>query len=255
MLFDWPEGEAAAFLAATDRRADLPLRIGDCGMVLAVLWADARVAHELIAPGFSSGGPTPAPLRVVEPVPGRTLVTLIGVDYRDNPWGNYREAAILFPVAPDGGHRVDLGRLLLGRSPHLVYRMPVTEEFTMHAGRERLGMPKYLARIDVEPSRVRLEQDGEHVFSVTGPRPGRMWLPGVSLSAIGVRHGEVLRFRWDLAGRGLAVRPGGTPPEIGERHPLACELRALGLPRRPLLTASVGSARLTIAPPEVQAGL
>jgi hypothetical protein len=251
MLFDWPEEESAAYLASAGRAASLPLEIGDCGVVLAVLWADARVAQGLIAP---------APLRVVEPVPGRTLVTLMGVDYRDNPWGDYNEAAILFPVSSSGGPTSgpagrgrDALTTLLGRAPHLVYRMPVDQAFTMHAGRERLGMPKDQARIDVALPRVRLEQDGGLVFSLEGPSPGWLPLPSVTLSAVGVRHGEVLRFRSRMGGRGLSVRPGGAAPEIGEHHPLARELRALGLPRRPLFTASVRSARLTIEPPEIHA--
>lgn len=49
---------------------------------------------------------------------------------------------------------------------------------------------------------------------------------------------------------GLTFSPGGEPPEIGDSHPLAKELRSLGLPRKPMFTVSVKSTHMTFGKPE-----
>jgi hypothetical protein len=43
---------------------------------------------------------------------------------------------------------------------------------------------------------------------------------------------------------------GGEMPTIGDEHPLARELRALGLPKKPLFSMSMTEMRMQFDPPE-----
>jgi len=225
------------------RELQVPMRIADCSIVANVFWVDAAAAQRLVG--------TPA-LRVAEPLPGRTLLVLLGVSYRDNPLGDYGEAAILFPVRPDGRKSTlpfgGLLSILTGRAPQLVYRMPVDQEFTAHAGRFLWGYPKYLADIDVEladdAATVRLRQDGELVFALAAPASNGGRLFETTSQTLTVREGLVRSISGSVGGRGVGWRFGGEPPEIGAQHPLAIELRTLGLPKTPFAAGSLRQARM-----------
>ena len=225
------------------RELRVPMVIEDCSVVAAAFWVDAKAAQGLLAPSS---------LRVEEAFPGRTPLVLLGVQYRDNPLGDYGEAAILFPVRTGGRKaRMPFGgllSLLTGSAALLVYRMPVDQEFTTHAGRFIWGYPKYLARIDValaeKSARVRLEQDGRLVFAFSAPATlsGRSYeTRGTTLTA---REGIVRSIAAKVEASAVAFRLGGEAPEIGDAHPLALELRSLGLPKTPILTASIRHARM-----------
>jgi Acetoacetate decarboxylase (ADC) len=236
-----PRGEHR--VAIDGREAALPLRIADCSILGNLFTVPASAAQAAIE---GSG------LRIAEPLlPGRALLFLLGVQYRDNPWGNYNEAVIAFAVAGHGGARIrDPFALLSLGLPLFIYRMPVDQEFTLHAGRALLGMPKYLARIGIEleggRAGVRLEQDGGLVFALEAPAGSGLRVPDVRMRAVATRAGRTLAFPWTIGGKGLSFRLGGSKPEIGDRHPLAAELRALGLPQRPFLSFTIRQARLDI---------
>lgn len=236
-------------LDATSFRVDgrelhVPMRIADCSIVANVFWVDATAAQRLVGT---------AAVRVAEPLPGRTLLVLLGVRYRENPLGDYGEAAILFPVRPDGRKTTlpfgGLFSVLTGRAPQLVYRMPVDQEFTAHAGRFLWGYPKYLADIDValadDTATARLRQDGALVFALAAPasREGRLF--ETTSRTLTVREGIARSISGSVAGSGVGWRLGGQAPEIGAEHPLAIELRTLGLPKTPFAAGSVRHARMT----------
>src|SRR5262249_38887167 len=121
---------------------------------------------------------------------------------------------------------------------------------------------KYLAKIDMqfeeETARAQLTQDGEFVVSFEAravSSPGGDGKEGGSLSDrtgfnLTYRGGRLRRGPPKLRGRGIAWRLGGAPPSLGETHPLALDLRALGLPKRPLLSASAARTRMTFGVPE-----
>jgi hypothetical protein len=129
----------------------------------------------------------------------------------------------------------------------------------MHAGRFLWGYPKYLADIAVQlegaDASTRLTQDGKIVLSFHAPavsEPTR----GATLSDrtgvnLTLRNGQLRRIPALMGGRGVAWRLGGTPPELSEDHPLALDLRKLGLPKRPLLSASSLHTHMRFGVPEL----
>jgi hypothetical protein len=226
------------------RELHVPMRIADCSIVANVFWVDAEAVQRLVGT---------AALRVAEPLPGRTLLVLLGVLYRENPLGNYGEAAILFPVHTDGRKTMlpfgGLLSVLTGRALQLVYRMPVNQEFTAHAGRFLWGYPKYLADIDValaeDSATVRLRQDAKLVFALAAPASHKGRLFETTSRTLTVRGGRFRSISGSVGGSGVSWRLGGQAPEIGTEDPLAIELRTLGLPKTPFLAGSVRHARMS----------
>lgn len=221
------------------RELSLPMSIADCALMVQVFAVPTAAAAALMA---DTG------LRVAELWPGRSAVTLMGVRYRDNPLGDYNEAVISLPVYPPGTRALPLlGGLdvLRGTAAHFVHAMPVDQPFTAHAGRFMWGYPKFLAAIDVtfeeSEAHARFSADGELVFAMTTPAGGAR-RAAESASNLTLRGGQLRRVEARFEGEGLSVKLGGARPEIGEHHPLARDLRSLGLPARPLLSASLRSA-------------
>ena len=221
------------------RELSLPMSIADCALMVQVFAVPTAAAAALMA---DTG------LRVAELWPGRSAVTLMGVRYRDNPLGDYNEAVISLPVYPPGTRALPLlGGLdvLRGTAAHFVHAMPVDQPFTAHAGRFMWGYPKFLAAIDVtfeeSEAHARFSADGELVFAMTTPAGGAR-RAAESASNLTLRGGQLRRVEARFEGEGLRVKLGGARPEIGEHHPLARDLRSLGLPARPLLSASLRSA-------------
>jgi hypothetical protein len=221
------------------RELALPMRIADLGVLAQVFAVPARAARELLA---ESG------VSLVEIWPGAGALILMAVEYRDNPLGAYREAAILLPAYAPGERALPVfGGLdiLRKRASHFVYAMPVDQEFTTHAGRFLWGFPKFLAQLAIElgtdTARARFAHDDQLVFGMQVPSSERGVL-AQRLENLTERDGVVRKIAASVEGRGFAFRLGGQPPEIGETHPLALTLRALGLPRRPLCSLSLRHA-------------
>ncbi len=236
------------------RDLSLPMDFADCPLVLNAFMVDAAAAQTLL----DGTGLTPA--RVL---PTKAVLMLMAVQYRDSPLGDYNEAAVLVSAHPPGeAKRSWIGGALsslLMRVPFFVYRMPVDQEFTAHAGRFLWGYPKYLAKIDIafdgERASTRLMQDSEFVLSFQAASRGEK-SKGASLSDrtaynLTWRDGQLRRIAATLGGSGIAWRPGGVPPELSEHHPLALELRKLGLPKRPVLSASSALTRMRFGVPEL----
>jgi len=233
------------------------MEVADCSIVLNAFNVNARAAQQLL---------DGSDITVARVLPGKASLLLMGVDYRDNPLGDYNEAAILISAYPQ---REAKGTWMKGaflgvqmRVPYFVYRMPVDQEFTTHAGRFLWGYPKYLADIAVEfqdqRASTHLSHHGEHICSFQAPavstkardqHEGRRLSNRVGCN-LTLRNGQLRRITATMGGRGFAFRLGGTPPELGEHHPLAQDLRKLGLPKRPILSASLAHATMTFGVPE-----
>lgn len=133
----------------------------------------------------------------------------------------------------------------------------MTQAFTLEAGRELWGLPKWLATADLDVdgpgASCRLATaDGTHVLSVA-LRAGRWALPGSvrgRLAALAPRAGAVLASRVRARASGIRLGTGGALVEAGGGHPMADEVRALGLPgRRAVLTATVADLAFEMDPP------
>jgi hypothetical protein len=188
--------------------------------------------------------PAPPVRRIVAPtgldlvtIPGgRTPLVLTAVDYLDGDLGRYHEVGVCFVVRPSGGSRRGTGAL--------VHRLPVDQAFTLEAGRGIWGFPKWMAQIELGPSMTscHLAEDGEHILTLS-LRPAPFRVPGgreLTMDAYTAEDGVVRRTPWTMRHEQVRMRPGGASLVLGDRHPMAQELRSLGLPRRAAFTSIAG---------------
>lgn len=232
------------------REVGFPVRVNRAAMLLNAFLVDARVAQQMLeGSGF----------RVAELLPGKAVLQLALIDYRENDLGDYNEAAINFPVLTPGQKKPfpffgTLAGVARGSLASFVYRMPVDQEFTTHAGRFIWGFPKWVTRIDIDFGAERASgsfiDEAEPVFSIAAKAGGRREQPEQRIASLAIRDGRAWKTQGSSAGSGLTVGLGGELPTIGEKHPLALELRALGLPKRPLFSISVRELRMRFEPPE-----
>ncbi len=203
-------------------------------------------------------------LRILPWAPGRTVCGLMFIDYRDGDLHRYREFGVGFLVrgvaggGPAGAFG-DVRALLAGGAGVFVHRLPVTEEFTLEAGRTIWGFPKVMSQIELTRGRsshrgvVRL--DGGLVADLRLSRGIPVPGAGVS-SAIDVYShldGVTRKIPWTLSASGTRTRPGGGHLLLGP-HPWADELRYLGLPHRALFTSTIAHARMRFDAAEIVAG-
>jgi hypothetical protein len=156
------------------------------------------------------------------------------IDYRDNDLGQYHEVAVAILVRPHDGSK--------GVGAY-IHQLPVDGAFTCEAGRTIWGFPKFIADapITTEGGRrqVVLSDGGRHVLTLSiGPRP--LPLPGREATANAyARIDGVLRCTpWTVRPTGVRGGPGGARLELGD-HPIAEELRSLGLPKRAAFSSTV----------------
>jgi len=227
-----------------------PVVVADASMLMNAYLVNAAVAQEMIE---DSG------FRVLEMFPGKAILQLLLVDYRKNELGDYNEAAIIFPVLTPGESKPfpffgTVQRIATGRVGNFVYRMPVDQEFTTHAGRYIWGFPKWVARIDIEFGEKRATgsffDEGELVFSFAAKTGGSGKVKEQRAASLAIRDGKAWKTFGTNTGSGLTFSLGGTMPAIGESHPLALELRTLGLPKKPLFSVSIKTTAMSFSGPE-----
>jgi hypothetical protein len=221
------------------REVTLPVVVRDASSSAATYLVDAAAARTLLR------GPE---LDVVEVFPGWALFSLACIDYVDNDLGDYGEVCLaLFvrragdaPLVPYAGNVVDFFR---NRLATYIVHLPVDQTFTRDAGEGIWGFPKTVQRIDIADTQAhrtcRLEMDGRHVLTATSFRGGRFSLPDMAMKTYsyvgGVLHETTFVSGATEVGFGL----GGTDVVLGD-HPIADDLRRLGLPRSALMTVWMG---------------
>jgi hypothetical protein len=196
--------------------------------------ADSWAAQYLVPHGAAQGllppGLRPAGLL------GRSLCSLAFVRYRDSDLESYNEFAVGFLARGAG----DVGIY--------IHRLPVTEEFTLHAGRDIWGYPKVLADIEITEAdgrvRCRWSQDGQHVLTLEIRGGGPLPVPQRSTPTFSYRDGVLRRTPWDMRAADRGMRLGGASLELGP-HPAAAELRSLGLPKRALTSTTMRGLEAT----------
>jgi hypothetical protein len=204
------------------RTVTLPCVVRDAASGTALYMVSATEAQRLV----------PAAFEVLEPAPGLTQLSLLMVDYRDNDLGDYNEVGIVFFVRPRGGSDEQAGTY--------IHQLPVNQSFTCEAGRRIWGFPKSLQEIDIaytdQSASCRLVMDGQHVFTLTVPRGGSgetPEAPSIGYTLIdGVPHTN--EFTRGTSGEQTTPGAEGVALELGD-HPVAEELRKLGLPKDPVL--------------------
>jgi hypothetical protein len=217
------------------RRITFPVRITDAAAACAAY--PVRVAHatRLVA---GTG------LTLVA-VAGRTPLFVLLVDYKVSDLGDYDEVGVALLVR----HR--------GRTGLYVHQLPVTQPFTLEAGRALWGLPKWPARAEMSingPDATCHLADGagRHVLTAA-LRALPVRLPPTvraTVTALAPQDDAVLASRMHARADGIRVAPGGTRLVLGSGHPMADELRALGLPRRPLVTVVIEHVAFDMDPAE-----
>jgi hypothetical protein len=214
----------------------------------------------------------PTGLQVTGPVPGRALVALAVCRYEDTDLDAYHEVAVSFVVrthdAPPLSSSAQRTReFFSGAIGAYIHRLPVDQEFTCAAGRDIWGFPKWVTSIDIdEPAApgpgsagrpragtgttVRLVDDGAHVLTLTVAAGGRLRLPSHAPPSYSYADGVLRRTSWTTSSEGQAGRVGGASLVLGD-HPMAAELRSLGLPRRAMFSSSAAQMRASFGAAEI----
>jgi acetoacetate decarboxylase len=217
------------------REVRLPVVVRDAASGAATYLVDAAAARRLL--------PDPE-LDVVELLPGRALLVIACIDYRDNDLGDYNEVSLaLFVRRRDEPHGIPwLGTavaLAQNRIATYIHRLPVDQSFTCEVGRGVWGFPKTVEQIDFTDDggrrACRLVMGGRHVLTLSVRRGGTRRLRDVPMITYSYIDGGLHRTRFVSGAEGVGIRLGGAHLELGD-HPIAHELRGLGLPRRALMT-------------------
>jgi len=219
-----------------DRDVTMPVVVRDASVAMAT-YVVPKVSAQRLIPGDD--------FEVAEIWPGRALFSLGAIDYRDNDLGDYNEVSMLFFVRPRGeqsgvrylGSMLDM---LRGRLGTYIYRLPVNQKFTCVAGSQIWGFPKTVEEIDIEYAaesvRCTLWMDGTEVLTLRAKRGGKRSVPETEQTSFTHIDGAPHRTKMLQRGRGVGFSLGGGAQLTLGRHPVADELRSLGLPKRPLMT-------------------
>jgi hypothetical protein len=230
------------------RKVRMPVEVRDATASVAYYLVPAAAAQALIG---ASG------LRVAHTLPGRTLCTIGTMDYRDNDLGQYHEVAVTFFVHERGSSAPPVvgGPLAMarGRLAAYIHQLPVDAEFSMEAGRGIWGFPKFMSTIDIARDRgvetSKLSVDGSHVLTQSMRLGGTGSFAEREQISYALRDGVLYRTPSTMSGQGVAFRLGGARLELGG-HPIADELRSLGLPKKPLFSTAISRMRGSFGAPE-----
>ena len=206
----------------------------------------------------------PTGLEVTGPVPGRALMALAVCRYDDTDLDAYHEVAVSFVVRPHDAPRgvstaQRLREFATGTIGAYIHRLPVDQEFTCAAGRDVWGYPKWITTIDIDEPRtpgagtgtvVRLVDDGDHALTLTMASGGPIKLPAQAPPSYSFGDGVLRRTEWTTSSEGITGRFGGSTLVLGD-HPMADELRSLGLPKRALFTSVAARMRASFGAAEV----
>ncbi|MCZ4077996.1 acetoacetate decarboxylase family protein [Rhodococcus sp. H36-A4] len=205
------------------REVEMPVQVRRSRAAMGVFSVDAAAAQRTI--DYSGHA-------IRKYRPNRGLCALTFIRYEDGDLGPYNEFGVVFPVS--GGV--------------LIHRLPVDGEFTMMAGRQIWGFPKELADFDVSYGSKftgRLSQHGQEILRLDiapGIRaPGAIFAR--PLDAFSCLNEVSRTTSWTMTPGAVRTRPGGARLSLGD-HPLAHELRGLGLGRRALLTTHMPRLRM-----------
>lgn len=216
----------------------MPVRVRRADVHTAMFSVPADAAQRMI--GYSG-------LQVCRFRPDRAVVTLMLARYLDGDLGRYNEFGTAVMVNPPGS--TASGLRALRDAAAFIHHLPVDQSFTLEAGRTIWGFPKILADFTVRESDsfgFEVSEGGALIAGIEFgaglpvPTPPRSRV----LKAFSCADGTTREVPWEMRNSDVRFRPGGARLRLGD-HPYAHELAALGLPRRPLMSGSVGNVEMT----------
>jgi hypothetical protein len=220
------------------RTITLPSVVRAATAAVAFYFVSASAAQKLIA---RSG------LRIATVLPGKTICTIGTINYKDSDLDTYHEVALTFFVHEPGSHPIPYLSTMLGMVrgslSAYIHWLPVDQEFTCEAGRKIWGFPKFITQIDIEQEgdveRSTLTVDGQMVLSQTVQTGGSRSFTDREQVSYSTLDGQLSRIPSDMSAEDLGARRGGATVELGP-HPMADELRSLGLPKSAVFSTYMG---------------
>jgi hypothetical protein len=238
-----------------------PTIFRDGSTAAALFLVDARVAQRLIdETGFE----------IAEFMPGRGILALTCVHYTDTDCGVYEETAQAFFVRRQGegnprpssipgvGAYLESWRnLLTGNVASHTWRLQVTTTLSQQCGLQMWGFPKELAEIDYAVKsganggnlHCSLRMEGADVFDFSMKAGGSRTPEPITSTVYSVFEGAPHVSHLTQSYRDTGYAFGGTSLSLGS-HPLADDLRALGLPKRPLMATWNGHLAFSMTAPK-----
>lgn len=224
----------------------MPVRIRQADVHSAMFSVPADAAQAMI--DYSG-------LRVFEHRPGQAVVNLMLARYIDGDLGRYLEFGTAVMINPPGSSAT--GWRALGDAGAFIHHLPVDQAFTLEAGRTIWGFPKIMADFEVRDGKrlgFDVTADGQHIatmeFGRGLPVPGLFTSRPRTLKAFSHLDGVTREVPWEMRISGVRGTLGGATLRLGD-HPYARELAALGLPKRPMMSSTVGRVEMTFGDAEV----
>ncbi|WP_165824982.1 acetoacetate decarboxylase family protein [Mycolicibacter senuensis] len=224
----------------------MPVRVRQADVHSAMFSVSADAAQAMI--DYSG-------LQVFQYRPGQAVVNLMLARYIDGDLGKYHEFGTAVMVNPPGSSA--RGWRALGSAGAFIHHLPVDQGFTLEAGRTIWGFPKIMADFTVRDGK-RLGFDvaagGQHIatmeFGRGLPVPSLFTSKPRTLQAFSHLDGVTRQVPWEMRVSGVRGSLGGTTLRLGT-HPYARELAALGLPKQPMMSSTVGHVEMTFGDAEV----
>ena len=222
----------------------MPVKVRKADQHIAMFSVDAEALQRLI--DYSG-------LQVYCYLPGRAVLSLILTRFADCDLGAYHEFSTCVMVNPPGTNAPGLRSL----QSAFVQHMLVDQAFTLEAGRTIWGFPKVMADFtvrDVDQFGFDVSIGGQLVvgmeFRPGLPIPSAFTSREQLLRTYSHRDGLALETPYQMSQTGVRYRLGGARLWLGD-HPYAKELASLGLPKRALVSSSVGNVEMSFGDAQV----
>lgn len=229
----------------------LPARVTHMRVAFGNFAVKARAAQDLIA---HTG------LQILRIAPHRAVCAISCAEYVAGDLGEYTETAVALMVHRPGAEPLGLGgrMMSLARGNVAVYMhsVPVSEQAPCDVGVAVWGLPKFVARTrfdtrDAKRIEGALSHEGKRVLTLSVRGGGTRTFGELAFDTVTYRDGSLRVFKSTMAGEGASMRLGGARLELGADHPLAEDLRALGLPRRAMASGYIEHSHGLFGPAEL----
>lgn len=175
---------------------------------------------------------------------GRGLVGIGAFDYLQTSVEPYGEIGIVVPAVYASKPPPLVPMLLESSWPgygNVVLHLPVTRKLACDAGRLLWGYTKFTSDMQFQNTpelhEVRLEEGNEHILTLRVMKRGFTFPDRRPVVTYSVKDGALMRTTIpQRAIARMALGAGGSSLVLGDKHPVAQSIRALGIDTRPILT-------------------